>query len=356
VIIDRYLVRQVARPFLLVCLVLILVFAGYSSAVFLGKASEGVLPRETLAQLIALKTLIAMEVLLPIALYLTVVVGLGRMYGNREMTALRACGVGTSRVLRAVLGVVVPVAVLAGTLSIFVRPWAYQKSYALRAMAADRIDLSHLEGGRFHYDEARDRVLFADTIDEEGEMEDVFLSVGNGEHARIFYAKHGRVTAATDDAPSTLVLLDARVYDLGGEVLSETSFGVLEIPLIVGGPAPLGYQRKAASTLRLARSDVPEDLAEFQWRLSRPVSTLLLGLLAVFLSRTDPRRGSYAKVFVAMLVYVSYYALSIVARGWVGRGTVGPVPGMWWVDLLLGAVVATLIVGAVTSGGKAVRR
>jgi hypothetical protein len=34
VILDRYLIRQVARPFLMVCLVLVLVFAGYSSAVF----------------------------------------------------------------------------------------------------------------------------------------------------------------------------------------------------------------------------------------------------------------------------------------------------------------------------------
>lgn len=340
----------------MVCLVLVLVFAGYSSAVFLGKASRGVLPRETVAQLIALKTLIAMEVLLPIALYLTVVVGLGRMYANREMTALRACGVGTSRVLRSVLGVVVPVAVLAGTLSIYVRPWAYEKSYTLRATAANRIDLTRLEGGRFHYDKARDRVLFADTIDDDGVMESVFLSVGRGDNTRIFYAKNGHVNAATDDGPSSLVLLDARVYDLGGETLSETSFGRLELPLERGEPESPRYRRKAAPTLRLAYSGAAEDLAELQWRLSRPVSTLLLGLLAVFLSRTDPRRGPYAKVLGAMLVYVAYYSLSIVARSWVGRGTVGPIPGMWWVDVLLGGVVVTLVVRAGASGRQATRR
>lgn len=352
-ILDRYLIRQIARPFLLVCVVLVLVFAGYSSAVFLGMASRGALSRETVAQLIGLKTLIAMEVLLPVALYLTVVVGLGRMYGNREMTALHACGVGPGRVLRAVLGVILPVALVAGSFSIYVRPWAYARSYALRSIAQAELDLSQLEGGRFHYDEAGERVLFADTIEEDGSMEGVFLSLGKGERARVFHAQRGRVRAATDDLPAALILRDARVYDLGRGRLSESRMDMLELPLKDGEPVSVGNQRKATPTAGLAASREPQDLAEYQWRLSRPLSTLLLGLLAVFLSRTDPRRGSYSKVLVAMLVYVAYYSLSIVARGWVGRGAIGPLPGMWWVDLLLGSVVAALMLRTL---GKAARR
>ena len=39
------------------------------------------------------------------------------------------------------------------------------------------------------------------------------------------------------------------------------------------------------------QSDNPEDIAELQWRLSTPLSTLLLALLGVLLSRTTPRQG-----------------------------------------------------------------
>ena len=354
-IIDRYLVRQIARPFVLVCILLVAVFAGYASSVFLGAASAGAVSAQTAGLLIALKTVIAMEVLLPIALYLTVVVGLGRMYQNYEMTALRACGFGTSRVLRSVLGIVLPVALFAGVLSVFVRPLAYTQTYALRAEARQAIDISSLKGGRFYFDEKLDRVFYADSVEPDGRITNAFVSVGRGDKRRILSAPGGRVrkqAATQPEGPGgakghSLVLEGAHIYSLQTDSLTMASADVFELAVVGRGPEEARYRRKAASTLALTQSSNPEDISELQWRLTRPLSTLLMGLLGVFLAYSNPRGGRNLSVVYAAAVYVAYYTISIVARSWVQHDAVGPFPGMWWVDGLLAVIVAVLIFRAV---------
>ena len=91
---------------------------------------------------------------------------------------------------------------------------------------------------------------------------------------------------------------------------------------------PVGYKRKAALTTHLANSDSTEDIAEFQWRLSTTLSTVLLGLLGFPLSRAEARQGKYSKLLAAVFVYAVYYNLNVMAKTWVEQGVVGPFPGI----------------------------
>lgn len=346
-IVDRYVIRQVARPYLVVCLVLVLIFSGYSTAAYLGKAAAGGLTRDAVLPLIGLKVAIAMEVLLPVALYLTVVVGLGRMYADREMTALQACGVSGARVLWGLCWVFVPVALVVGGLSLYGRPWAYAQSYLLRAQAEDRFDVASLEAGNFYNIPGGSRVLFADRVDPETKtLEGVFVALGEGADMRVFSASSGRMLSGSAREPSTLVLEGVQLYDLQGERILTVSSESLGLSFDQDRVQAPRYRRKSQRSWDLLNSTDSKDVAEVQWRLSRPLSTLLLGLLAVLLSRTDPRRGRYAKVFLAMLIYAGYYTLSLLARNWVGRGAVGSFPGLWWVEVLLASVFVWLFLRA----------
>ena len=73
------------------------------------------------------------------------------------------------------------------------------------------------------------------------------------------------------------------------------------------------------------------------------MSTILLALLGVPLSRTAPRHGKYAKLVTAVLVYAIYYNLSGIAKMWVEQGAIGTIPGIWWVQVLLAGVLLALI-------------
>ena len=100
---------------------------------------------------------------------------------------------------------------------------------------------------------------------------------------------------------------------------------------------------KAASSRFLAYSDKNEEIAEFQWRISTPLATILLALLGVPLSRSSPRRGKYAKVMTAVLIIFVYHNLGAMAKKLVAQGFLGTLPGIWWVQILLAGLLLILL-------------
>jgi len=99
----------------------------------------------------------------------------------------------------------------------------------------------------------------------------------------------------------------------------------------------------AKPTLDLLTSSDPKDRAELQWRISMPLSVLVLALLAVPLSRSSPREGRYARIGVGLLVYIIYTNLQSIARVWVEREIAPPWVGMWWVHALVLALALMLL-------------
>ncbi len=74
-----------------------------------------------------------------------------------------------------------------------------------------------------------------------------------------------------------------------------------------------------------------------------PFTTLVLGLLAVPLSRSRPRHGRFAKLFVAILMFALYYNLLSVARTWVDQGKVPALPGIWWAHVIPAVILFMLL-------------
>ncbi len=149
-ILRRYIVHEILRPMVLIALVLMVIFASFSSANYLADAAHGLLTGTTVVSLTALKTLIGLEALLPTALYLAVIIGLGRLYNDSEMTALAAAGISELQVLKIVARLVIVMAVLVAALTLYIRPWAYNLAYHLEARALAELDIDKLEGGRFY--------------------------------------------------------------------------------------------------------------------------------------------------------------------------------------------------------------
>ncbi|MCG6916701.1 MAG: LPS export ABC transporter permease LptF [Deltaproteobacteria bacterium] len=340
-IIDRYLIREISKPLIAICAFLVVIFASYRAAQYLAEAVAGLISGKTVLYLVLLKIAIAMEVLLPTTLYLSVVIVIGRLYEDSEMTALFACGVGIGRVFRAVIYLSVPLAILVACLSLYVRPWAYQQSYVLTAMAKTALDIGKWKEGNFYKIPGMNRVIYADRIEQEKKRaEGVFIQSDQGDRVQVIYAKEVQQYSDDSNGKPLLIFRDGYLYEFSrtGEQGHFMKFKQSTMSIYFGKTKPLEYKRKAAPTLQLARSNDLEDIAEYQWRLSTPISTLLLALLAIPLSRTAPRRGKYAKLVTAVLVLAVYYNTSAMAKDWVEQGVVGPVVGIWWVVVLLAIV------------------
>ncbi|HIA01267.1 MAG TPA: LptF/LptG family permease, partial [Myxococcales bacterium] len=102
-------------------------------------------------------------------------------------------------------------------------------------------------------------------------------------------------------------------------------------------------QRKSFSMTRLWHSTSRQDMAELQWRLVTPLGPILLAMLAVLMAKVKPRQGKYSQLVPAMLIYLTYYNLLAVSRSWIEQDSVPVWLGLWWVNVLLVAVLVGLL-------------
>ena len=344
-IFKNYLIGEIGRIMAVMLAVLVTLFASYSAGNLLNDAVNGLMPADTIAALVGLKALISLEVLIPVSLYVSVVLAFGRLYGDSEFTAMFALGMTPTKVMRIVLTLAGSLALVVAFLSVVVRPWAYQLSHELTARAETMLSVDYMEAGTFYLGDKGNRVIFVEHRDgPKSPAQNIFVRTMHEGHPRVIFAHDAQSQPKEAGQDSADVLLkDAHVYDfLQTGHPDDTAMIVEQVTVPTGNRSVKApeYSATAAGTLSLARSGRPEDIAELQWRLSTPISTLLLGLLGVPLSRAKPRQSRYSKIGTAILLYSFYYLLCTSARTWVQHGTIGAFPGIWWAPALLAAVVA----------------
>jgi lipopolysaccharide export system permease protein len=159
-IIRRYLLRQILGPFAVVLTVLCVLFMSYGAAGFLSDAVNGLLPTNMIVQVIGLRTLIALEMLIPISLYLSVVMALGRLYVDSEMTVLFALGWTLGKVMGIVFGLSLCTAVIVAGLSLVARPWAYTRSHELASVAEASLNSNNMQPGTFYVTGKGERTIY----------------------------------------------------------------------------------------------------------------------------------------------------------------------------------------------------
>jgi len=321
-IINKYLVREVAVPFVAVGAILTAIFTTYSMTRFLDKAADGLLKTSEVLQLTALKSLIAQEVLWPVSLFVALVIALGRLYSDWEMTALRSFGFAEHRILLPILSLAAALAIIVGVFSFAGRPWAYALLYELEAQAEATSELDRIKPGRFYLYDDDTRVVFIEDVPERGErVSGLFIRSRDGDDIQLISAPDGLVKEFATPDSHELTLLDAQVFKSSGQGSDFLGvFGSFRMLVPVAAVEPIGRKPKALNSLTLRGSSSPLDQAEYQWRLSAPVSTMLLALLAVPLGRSRPRQGRFARLTAAVVIYAVYFNLLGIGRTWVEQG------------------------------------
>ena len=347
-ILNRYLAREISRPFAIILGILCVLFLGYSVASILSDAISGLLPTLTIMELTGLKLLIALDVLIPISLYFAVLLSFGRLYGDSEFTAMAALSVRPVQVTRVVLSLAGVIALAVVALSLAARPWAYRTAHTITWHGATSLDVNAMQAGTFYTSADGEQVIFLTHRAGPGKpAQDVFVRRKLADHTEVIFARLAAPLQQTEASGQHQVYLaDAHVYEIdpvnpqNDQILNAQ--GLILDPESAPGAAP-AYNPITASSVDLIRSSVPRDIAELQWRLSTPVSTLLLALLAVPLSRTRVRQGKYAKFGQAILIYAGYYLLCTTARTWVEHGMISRFPGIWWAPAVLGLVLLLIV-------------
>jgi lipopolysaccharide export system permease protein len=332
-ILDRYILREVIASWLAVTVVLLVILLTNQIARVLERAAENQYPQSVVFELIWLGTLQNLSIVMPIGLLLGLVLAFGRLYHDSEMAAAQACGVGPSRIFAPITLLAVVVTGFIAWLTLDLAPHATARTLALRGEALLAGQFAPVSPGRFRTFGGGDAVVYAEDVAADGTLTNVFVERSREGRVEVALAERARHSVGEEGLTHVITLYDGERFEgvPGSAQFRIVRFAEHTIPVEVPRFADAVTALEAAPTRELLATDDLERRAELHWRVALPVMCVVLTLLAVPLSRLQPRQGRYARVWIAVLVYFVYSNLASAGKVWIARGTVPEALGLWWV-------------------------
>ena len=342
-IIARYLTKQILLLTLALTFVLLAVAILIRLLNYLGDATEGNIDPSVLLLLMSYRLPEFVQLILPLALLLAVLLAYGRMYADNEMTVLIASGLSKLRLLAYTLLSASVIAVLIAYLSLSLTPWGLMNSETLLEQQKDLNEFDVMVPGIFQDISNGARTTYAESI-EGTEIENVFMHETEADRlivadsASLIQVEVAEGELQQEEAQERLVLFADGSLSEGmatGSFFSLTNFGELAIRITQREISiDLDLEEQALSTTDLFAAPNSSTIAELQWRLSLIIIIPILCLLAIPLSKVNPRQGRFAKLAPAVLLYIIYFALLLASRDWIADGVLPAAIGLWWVHVL----------------------
>jgi lipopolysaccharide export system permease protein len=337
-ILDRYIFREIAQTWLAVTMVLLFILLTNQFARVLGDVAKDKLPKDAIFQIIGLTGLQYLTILVPIGLFISVMLALGRLYADSEMPAMMACRVGPLGIYRPLSWIMIPLVAGVAWLAMDVAPRALTEIERIGMEARRQADLASIEPGRFMSDKTGGAVVYAEKVLGPGTVENVFLQrrTDSG-RIEVVIAERGEQRDSDDPNTRFFILYNGRRYE---GVPGTSNFRVMKfaehgIPYRLPGVEEPELEPRAMQTAGLISSTDPAHIAELHWRIGVPLATLILALIAVPLSRIQPRQGRYGRLMIGLLVFIIYFNLLSAGKAWLEQSTVPASVGLWWVHALM---------------------
>jgi LPS export ABC transporter permease LptG/LPS export ABC transporter permease LptF len=366
---DRYLLREVLPPFLIALGLFTFLLAVNP---MLDKAqlllSKGVsLP--TVAFLLVTLLPQALGLTIPMAFLAGLLMGLGRLSGDREAVALLACGVSPLRLLRPIL----VLAILTAGVDLYVMtsliPNSNQRFREVTFHLLAQQGESDIKAGVF-YDGFPGYVLFVQATRPEGGWSGVMLAdmrepgrpsltlapFGNLELdpvkrqvAIVLPGQSNRYVSGQEEG----VYDTARAEDFRFSVSADAVFGSGEAMLGRGNPEmTIADLRTAEAAKRAAGVSPHPEIIQRHQMFSFPVACLVFALIGVSLGIHTRKEGKLGGFTLGIAVIFAYYGIMQMAEG-LTKG--GQLPAEWsrWVpNIIIGLLGIASVWGRTRHAGR----
>lgn len=365
--IDRYVLREVLPPFLLGLLVFSFILEippimAYAESLI----AKGV-PWPTIGRILLTLLPQALGITIPIALLIGLLVGLGRLSGDRELVALQACGISVLRLGR-------PVALLsiAATLAtLYVLIVAIPDANQTFREITYRIVSARAEGEirpRVFFEDFPHRVLYVRDIPAGGTgWTDVMLAdTERPEEPVIYVSRRGRVLLDRDARLVQFVLEDGTQHRFSRDgTYRRIQFDRQIINLDADSVFPRHGVQRGENEMRIpelrelaahleAHGESPHrPILAIHQKFSIPVACLVFGVLALALGVSNRKDGKLASFALGIAVVFAYYVVMYMAEALAKGQLMPPAWARWIPNLVLGAVgVAALAWRARSTEGR----
>ena len=349
-ILRRYFMREILRNWLIISSVLVLIILMNQFIYLLSYISSGIITVTAALQLIVMQVPELAVYLLPLGVYLATFLTIGRWCADSELVVCYSCGVSIGQFYRYVLFVSVLAALAIAALVLFMVPAAHKLRLELKAQARASLTVSKVVAHRFQPLDAKGSVIYANSRQGSDLLSDVFVAqnsgAGQGAPGDWSIIRAHSVVQKTS-ANHSYVEFDNGIRALGTPGYAAYQHNVYDKYALSLAPAAVSVGADidllpTTQLIKIIHSSLAA-MAEFQWRCSMPLATIIMALLAVPLAQVNPRRGKFGKFLPAIIIYVIYANLLFATRSWVASGKLNPAIGMWSVHLLFFALALVLI-------------
>lgn len=339
ILLNRYLFRQFSRLVASVLIVLLLISVGGFLADLIAEISRGKVPAGLMLQLLALRMPRFLILVMPLALFIGLMMGIARLYADSEMAVMASVGVSPQQLLRPVMWLSGPLLLLIAFSSLWLVPWTVRQEKAMIAQANRSFLVAGLEPGRFVELPGKAGILFVNELSTDGRsFKNLFLQ----------REKDGRLDITTAGRGELLISGGARVlrlhdgYRIEGELgrrdFRRVRFRVNEIKVPEPSADKPSNKLDGAETLSLFKKGGLPAMAELHWRFALPLFAAILAVLAIPLARSEPRQPQYGLVLFALMAYLLGMLSMLAGTYLLADGRIPAWLGLWWVLLPMSAL------------------
>lgn len=346
-VLDKMIMTDLMKTLLAVLSVIVIIIVSRKFIKVLLKTIEGNIASETVLSILGLNTVIAISAFIPVSIFMAILMVLGRMYRDNEISAIASAGGGVAITYRAVFLLVIPLSIIATGLSMIATPWAEAKIKSLLHEDKKMADIIGIAAGRFSEYSQGDLVFYTEEIEADKRMINVFVQTRRRERLGVANAKYGRIKHLPDGV--YLVLEQGeRVQGIPGtmdyvvENFAEYAIRIEKKTTV------LRQKREAIPSATLWGSEQLQDVVEIQKRLSVPLAVVFLSFLAIPLAKLSPHGSVYNSLAIAFAIYFIFGNLRRVSHSWVVNEII-PMwvgyCGIYFILLLLGCLLLVRLYG-----------
>ncbi|GJL34691.1 Lipopolysaccharide export system permease protein LptF [Phytobacter ursingii] len=335
-IIIRYLARETLKSQFAILFILLLIFFCQKLVRILGAAVDGEIPTNLVFSLLGLGVPEMAQLILPLSLFLGLLMTLGKLYTESEITVMHACGLSRAVLVKAAMILALFTGALAAANVMWLSPWSSRHQESVLADAKANPGMAALAQGQFQPASDGNSVLFIESV-EGSKFHDVFLAQirtkGNARPS-VVVADSGHLSQLKDGSQivtlttgtrfeGTALLRDFRITDFKDY---QAIIGHQAVTLDPDDTEQMGFDT-------LWKTDNPRARAELHWRLTLIFTVFMMALMVVPLSVVNPRQGRVLSMLPAMLLYLVFFLLQTSLRSNAAKGKIDPFIWMWAVNL-----------------------
>ena len=344
-IISKYLLKNLIVILIAIFLIISLIIFGNQFVMTAQKSVEHGIPLSELMPIVGFNMLRDLPIILSLSFFLSIIISISQLYRNSEAVVMNSFGIGDRNFMNLIKPLAIVIFLFIFSLSMYAVPWAKNQKSLTEDVTVNASDFSFITEGKFESFKNGEIVFYASdssSISNSGEqnMEEIFIYVSNKDSPIVVLASEATKYTDSKNESIYLRLKDGLRYEglPGDENVNILNFDKYDLEIVSG------EVQKSLSNFSEIEEKTSIDLfleggllanAEIQWRLSQPISILILSIIGVLLGKTSPRTGKGVNLLFGVIIFMLYNNGLLVAKNSIESGQLNPLIGLWSIHILM---------------------